>query len=80
MGKDFQVSYIEYHKEKDNFNCYHCRKDFRNKKSFMWYGCVPDCAYNEKYGSKKLKKAKETNLIENQRIIQKEPHSHSNFK
>ena len=22
LGKDFQVSYIEYHKEKDNFNCY----------------------------------------------------------
>ena len=54
----------------------------------MWYGCVPDwkpnilcrnCAYNEKYGSKKLKKAKENNLIEN-KITQKEPHSHSNFK
>ena len=76
MGKDFQVSYIEYHKEKDTFKCYHCIKNFMNKKSFMWYGCVPSwkpnilcrgCAYKEKYGSKKIKKAKENNLIESSR-------------
>jgi hypothetical protein len=73
MGKDFQVPYTVFNKEKDSFNCFHCEKSFMNKKSFLRYGCVPSwnpyilcrsCAYKAEYGSKKLKKAKENNVLE----------------
>lgn len=73
MDNDFRVSYMEYHKEKDNFKCYHCEKNFMNKKSFLWYGCsikeLPNtlcrsCCYKERYGSKTIGKAMANNVIE----------------
>ena len=80
MEKDFQVPYTRLKETKDTFKCHHCKKAFMNKISFFRYGCVPswkpyvlcrNCAYKAEYGIKKLKKAKQENLLELK--IHKEP-------
>ena len=72
---------MEYYKERDTFKCYHCLKTFMNKKSFLWYGCIPSwkpnilcrkCAYKVQYGIKKMKKAMKENKIESKNP-QREP-------
>jgi hypothetical protein len=85
MTKDFQVPWTEFKQERDSFKCTHCNKNKYNKPSFIRYGCVPhfdpyilcrDCAYKSEYGTKKSKKAKEENRIEN-KITHKEPQASS---
>jgi hypothetical protein len=73
MDSDFRVPYVKLKEEKDSFKCYHCKKSFMNKKSFLRYGCVPswnpyvlcrNCAYKSEYGTKKVREAMSNNLLE----------------